>query len=192
MKNNIIIKEVKEPTYVFQNLLASGIGLDKYGKIMQTFLEVDVSKDETFQKLFNSFYVIRRNKIWRDEYYTLFEEAKNMKPTFDYIIKKLLHSTERVEASFSSKILATICPDKPILDRFVMKFLELEIPSNGSKERRVEECIKVYQKIEEWYFEYLKTENAKQCIKIFDNVFKNYTWLSATKKIDFYLWGIRS
>lgn len=191
MKNDKITKEIKEPAYVLQNLLASGIGLDKYERILKMYLEVNVSQDETFQKLFNSFYVIRMDKTWRNKYYTLFEEVKNSKPTFDYIINELLKLTGRVEASFSSKILATICPDEPILDQFVMKFLGEKISSDGSKGKRVEEAIKVYHNIEEWYLNYLKTENAKQCIRIFDTTFTNYTWLSETKKIDFYLWSIR-
>lgn len=191
MENDKILKEIKEPTYVFQNLLATGIGLDKYSKIMQTYLNVDVSQNPAFIKLFNSFYVVRMDETWQNKYYTLFEKLKNSKPTFDYIIHELLDSTGRVEASFSSKMLATICPYEPILDQFVMKFLGQEIPSYGSSEKRVEEAIKVHHNIEEWYLEYLKTENAKQCIKLFDTTFTNYTWLSETKKIDFYLWGIR-
>lgn len=192
MINDKITKEIKEPAYVFQNLLASGIGLDKYSEIVKTYLGVNISQDETFQKLFNNFYVIRMDKIWRNKYYTLFEKVKNSNPTFEYIITELFELTGRVEASFSSKMLATICSDEPILDQFVMEFLEQEIPSYGSKGKRIAEAIKVYHNIEEWYLDYLQTENAKQCIKLFDSTFTNYTWISRTKKIDFYLWSIRN
>ena len=46
---------------VLQDRLASSMGLDKYKDIMDTVNEVDVSVDDDLQRVFNGFYLVRRN-----------------------------------------------------------------------------------------------------------------------------------
>ena len=61
---------------IFQERLASSIGLDKYQLIMSEVHKTDVSKDLQFQKTFNGFYIVRRNTAWRKIYFPCFT-AKN-------------------------------------------------------------------------------------------------------------------
>lgn len=103
---------------IIEERLAASMGLDKYDEIMRQVNTVDVSRDADFQRQFNGFYIVRRNADWRKIYYELFETMKTEPVTFAIIITKLFEKTGNIEASFSSKMLATLNPDKPIWDRY--------------------------------------------------------------------------
>jgi len=55
---------------VFQERLASSsMGLDKYKYIMEKVKSTNVAVDAEFQRVFNGFYLVRRNEEWRRAYY---------------------------------------------------------------------------------------------------------------------------
>lgn len=108
--------------------------------------------------------------------------------TFENIPCNIYISTDMTEASFASKMLATLNPDKPIWDSRVLKFLGLK-PVGKSDSDRQDSIIEIYGKIEGWYKEYLKTAEARENIRIFDEMLPGYSWLSDTKKIDYIIWG---
>ncbi len=177
-----------EPESVLNKQLIRSIGIDKYSTIQNTFLETDVSQDvEGFQKLFNSFYVVRRNSEWRKQYYNIFESLKTQHEpvSFEMILSKMLFSG-RIEASYSSKMLATLNPDMPIWDQYVLKNVGIAPPSEGTG--KFDSTVEVYTQLCEWYEGYLKTDNAKACIAHFNKTFPEYKSISDIKKIDFYLW----
>ena len=174
----------------FSNLLANSLGLIDYQKIQTSFVECDdLSSSEDFQKQFNSFYKIRRNQEWRDYYYTYFQTIRTESPSFEQIIKYLYKKEGHVEASFSSKMLATINPDKPIWDQYVLKNLNLKLEGSTPGER-LENAIKVYSKIEEKYKELLQNE-GKKWIVAFDQAMPQYKNIPDVKKIDCILWSKR-
>ena len=175
---------------VFQNRLATSLGLDKYQYIMDRVKKTDVSKDSDFQKSFNGFYLIRRNEAWRNIYYGYFERVKFEIPTFSNIITYLYETTGNIEPSFSSKMLASIFPEKPIWDRYVVQNLNLKL-EGATKQEKLENAIALYADIEVFYADFLKTDKASECIRVFDRVLPNYKWISAVKKIDCILWSIR-
>ena len=74
--------------------------------------------------------------------------------------------TGNIEASFSSKMIATVGADMPIWDRYVMQNLCLELKGKTK-------------------------EDQLDCIIEFDKTLPGYAWMSEVKKIDFYLWSIR-
>ncbi len=47
---------------VFQERLASSMGLDKYQYIMEQVSITNVAVDTDFQRTFNGFYIVRRNE----------------------------------------------------------------------------------------------------------------------------------
>ena len=59
---------------------------------------------------------------------------------------------------------------------------------NNPKHKKLFE---LYSDIEEWYEEFLQTEQAKECIAGFDAALPEYAWLSDIKKVDSILWSIR-
>lgn len=175
---------------IFQERLAASMGLDKYRFILERVKKTDLSIDADFQRIFNGFYVVRRNEAWRKFYYEHFENVKNDSPTFESILTHLYKCTGNIEPSFSSKMLATIFPDKPIWDRYVVQNLNLKL-TGTTKEERLKNAIALYADIEKWYEEFLQTEKAKECIEAFDRVMPDYKCISSIKKIDSILWSIR-
>ena len=180
-----------DPANVIQQRLATGFGLDKYAFIEQTVRRVDVSRDANFQRVFNGFYIVRRNAEWRNAYYRLFEEMKQVDSAdFDTILDEMYRQTGNVEASFSSKMLATLRPEMPIWDKCVVQNLGLKVPTQNDP-MRLRKTKELYARIVRWYEAFLATENAAECLAKFDEVLPDYAWLSPVKKIDFYLWSIR-
>ena len=175
---------------LLEDQFARSLALDKYKLILNNVKAVDVSKDFGFQKMFNAFFRIRRNAEWRECFYELFECAKKNHFTFEEIINGLYMQTGNVEASFSSKMLATIDQDKPIWDQYVLHNLGLELKGKTSQER-IKNAAMIYSQIEDWFDEYLQTDEAYENIVEFDRWFPSYTWLSAVKKIDYLLWSKR-
>lgn len=163
------------------------LGLKHYAEIMKRVRETDVSKDADFQRVFNGFYKVRRNEEWRKCYYQLFEKMKTEYATFEDILDSLYKSTGRIEASFASKMLATLHPNQPIWDKYVIHNLELEV-----SEKSLDVAVDVYEKMVEWYGQYIRSLNGQQCIKKFDKILPGYAWISDVKKVDYFLWGLRN
>lgn len=179
-----------EVSKIFQKRLASSMGLDKYQYIMEQVSTVNVAVDTDFQRAFNGFYIVRRNDTWRRFYYEYFESVKNSTPTFASIITYLYECTGNIEPSFSSKMLATIQPEKPIWDRYVVQNLNIQL-TGTTKEEKLKNAITLYADMEKWYTNFLETEKGKECIREFDRVLPDYKGISQIKKIDSILWSIR-
>lgn len=170
---------------VLQTQLAHGLGLDRYSEIMCG----DPASQE-FQKAFNGFYRVRRNEKWRQNYYELFVKAKKRQYSFAQIIIELYALTGNVEASFSSKMLATIDPTMPIWDQYVLQNLGLEL-SGKTQEEKLQNAVVLYHRIVIWYANYLSSAEAQKNIAEFDRMLPDYAWISDTKKIDCLLWSKR-
>lgn len=175
---------------VFQQRLATSIGLDKYKYIMEQVKKTNVANNTDFQHTFNGFYIVRRNELWRKTYYDYFESIKYSCPSIESIITYLYNQTGNIESSFSSKMLATIFPEKPIWDRYVVSNLNMHL-SGSTKEEKIENAVQLYKDMEEWYHDFLNTEKGKECIRTFDRELPDYKWLTSIKKIDSILWSIR-
>lgn len=165
-------------------------GLHKYKVIMEKLNSTDVSKDKEFQKLFNGFYRIRQRKQeFYQAYYLILEESKGKNCSFGEILEKIYKETGRFEASFSSKLFATVAPHKPVWDSFVLQNLGLKAPYTNDK-RRMEKIIILYDEISKWYEEFLHTQEAKEILSLFNDKYPNAN-ITDVKKIDLILWQIR-
>lgn len=166
-------------------------GLPRYKRIMDMVNTKEFCSDK-FKKEFNYFYKIRQKSAYfYDCYYKVMNECKINKLTFRDVITRLYELTGEIHASFSSKIIATINPDMPIWDQYVIKNLKLHDPTYGSKEQRIEKKIKIYESICDWYEEYILLSDGEEDIKTFNEKFPEYMDISDTKKIDFMLWAKR-
>ena len=170
---------------VLRAQLARSLGLERYKEIM-----CGNPTSPEFQHAFNGYYRIRRNEEWRRHYYDLFVKAKIEHFSFGQIITELYRLTENVEASFSSKMLATIDASKPIWDQYVLQNLGLELMGK-TQEEKVMNAIALYDQIVMWYADYLTTDEARENIYEFDRLLPEYAWVSETKKIDCLLWSKR-
>lgn len=165
-------------------------GLKQYQQIMERFYLVDVSTDKEFQRIFNGFYRMRqRPKDYYTYYFHLMESCKNKNKNFEFIFRSIYENTGRCEASFSSKMLATLSPEKPIWDKYVLENLNFKVP-NSTDRNRIEKVISLYNQIDIWYKNYLLLDESEENIMAFDNMYPN-TGFTNTKKIDFILWQSR-
>jgi len=163
------------------------VGIEKYKWIMARVHEADVSSDAVFQKFFNGFYRMRQRPAnFYQCYYSYLERNKNnLNLTFEDVVTYLYQKTGSIHASFSSKLLATVNPDMPIWDKFVLQNLGLRAPYYYEKDR-LQKTIRLYREICDWY----QSEEAIDKLKSFDKLFPN-TNISNVKKIDFMLWATR-
>ena len=162
-------------------------GIAKYNWIMRRVHDADVSADAEFQKFYNGFYRMRqRSADFYKTYYAFLERNKNnLDLTFEEILSYLYEETDSIHASFSSKLLATINPNMPIWDKFVLQNLGLRTPYYYEKDR-ISKTVLLYQRICDWY----ESEEAKEKLHVFNELFPNVD-ISDVKKIDFILWATR-
>lgn len=170
---------------ILQKQLARSLGLDRYVMLLRS----DPSSP-SFQRICNGYYRIRRNEAWRRCYYDLFREAKESALGFKQILTDLYRMTGSVEASFASKMLATLDPGKPIWDQYVLANLGLVL-SGKTAEEKLLHAAELYTAIEKWYADYLATEEARANLQIFDRLLPDYAWISDVKKTDCLLWSKR-
>ena len=203
------------PTEAFNKGIREYLKLDVYRELMDAVDSVnlaDASDSTEFRRLYNGYYRIRRDKAWQDKYYSLFEEAKGMEDqlSFDDILFTLYKETGQVEKVFVSKMIATLNPDKPILDSRVISYLNKTgnhigysgriIESKYSRyeddvteadKKRLEPAIREYQDLEIWYEEYVGSDECWEVVKNFDTTFpefKDSKHFTTVRKIDWYLW----
>jgi hypothetical protein len=74
-----------------------------------------------FQRKFNGSYRIRRNAEWQESYYELLAGKLSTGIKFKGALNFMLYTTGRFEASFMSKLVATIHPMKPVIDSMVLE-----------------------------------------------------------------------
>ena len=164
-------------------------GLRKYCWIQENFQRCDVSKDWNFQTKFNDFYKVRRNARWRLHYYELMEAMKSHDMTFAQALRILRQKTNRIEASFASKLVSTLNPNKPVVDKFVLKNFDLRLPYYSATNRE-SKTIQVY---DELCLKYKDLMGRQIASVICDKFVEMYPWANITdlKKVDLVLWQNR-
>ncbi len=188
---------------ILSNSVARQLNFDKYCFLIKNVKSVDLTEEsdkaDKFRNYFTTYFVLRRGKEWRDVFFEYFNSIKNKSITLDnapevfneaihyiYNTNKSKGIKWKVEPSFVSKMLAVICNDLPIYDSEVVRklgFSEVNGDLNIAKAN--------YKKIIDRYKNFLKTEEAKQTAKLFDEFFPSYKKeFSTIKKIDYFLWSM--
>ncbi|MDP9530333.1 hypothetical protein [Pseudomonas protegens] len=166
-------------------------GIAKYLALMNRYGQVNVTSDTDFQRAYNGFYRMRqRTPVYYQAYYQLMEQLRGTKPGFDTVIDALYAATGRFEPSFSSKMVATLDPHKPVWDMYVLQNLGLKAPTGNSK-TKLDDLKKCYFAIEGWYQDFLGTSEARNWIQQFDSLVADHAHFTQLKKIDLILWQTR-
>jgi hypothetical protein len=167
-------------------------GIGQYLDIMVMFPTVDVSVNRAFQRRFNHFYRIKqRSGRWYAEYYSFMERGKHNPPRFEDALEHFHATLGRYEPSFSSKLAATISPDEPVWDQFVIKNTGQKAPAY-SFPRKIEQAKVVFQGIRKWYCERLASPEGRLMVEVFKELIEQHDQITDVKKIDFVLWQVRS
>lgn len=114
-------------------------GIRQYLEIMSLISKVNVAEDRDFQRKFNAFYRVRqRPPHWYRAYFSYLETSKGNKASFDDVLDKLQALTGRYEPSFASKFVATLDPEQPVWDVWVLRNTHTRVPSYSSKTKIAE------------------------------------------------------
>ena len=166
-----------------------GAALRQYCWIQQAFRQCDVRRDQQFQVRYNGFYRVRRNADWRKVYYDLMERAKSAELTFAEVLSSLKEQTGMLEASFASKLVATVDPNRPVVDQFVLRNFGLRLPYPYAPDR-TSRTIRIYEELCRHYDELLNSPTGQMICGKFES---RYPWAEITnlKKVDLVLWQTR-
>lgn len=167
-------------------------GLEKYLCIQDMLYIGNISRHRLFQKRFNGFYRIRRGKEWQRVFYELLEFYKDKKINFEDILYKLYKKTGRVEAAFASKLVATINPEMPVIDRVVLNNLKYRLPRGGSisNQIRIKKTNELYRTLIRDFKECLQSAAGKNLVKRFKKEYPRVK-ITKVKMLDFVLWQSR-
>ncbi len=164
-------------------------GLLKYLDLQKELKNVDVSRNRDFQRRFNHFYKVRRNADWQTQYYKLLEEYKNSHATFSEILCKIHENTGRYEASFASKLVASIDAEQPIIDKFVLMNVGLRLPYSKAK-NRASKIVEVHIVLLSKLKDFLETESGEYLVKQFKIKYPSAN-VTEIKMVDLVLWQTR-
>jgi len=164
-------------------------GLQRYCWIQTNVGKCNAESDREFQKRFNGFYRIRRNSAWQQVYYRLLERSKREPIGFPEALRTLKEHTNRIEASFASKLVATIRPTAPVVDRYVLAHFGLRLPYSSAS-NRMARTIAVYDKLCQRYEVFMSSPEGQMICARFR---ERYPWAHITnlKMIDLVLWQLR-
>jgi len=85
--------------------------------------------------------------------------AKREQLPFGIVLEVLRDATGRVEASFASKLVATVDPSQPVIDSVVLKNLGLRLPWAKAPDRTAQVC-NLHRKLRALSLEFLATETG--------------------------------
>jgi hypothetical protein len=173
-----------------QALTDAAQGIEQYLWLQQRVGGNDTWHDDPeFRRKFNHFYRVRRDSAWRDIFYGLMGRARREQLNFEQVLHWLIAETHRYEASFASKLIATINPSKPVIDSIVLKNLELRLPSSSVSNRAKRIC-DIYGELEKRIQSFLATPNGGFLVAQFKRVYPGVD-ITPVKMVDFVLWKIR-
>ena len=171
---------IKSPAKQLVRIVEEELGLYAYRQTL------DLTKigTEKYQKNYSHYYRLRRDDKWKAKYFAYMQrQVGNPGITFAEIIKQISSISYKNEASFASKMLATLNPNYPLLDSNVAKFLGFSYHA-----KPIQYCIEIYSELTKNVHSFLQTNDGAKCVEEFDRMFPNFININPVKKIDLYLW----
>lgn len=165
--------------------------MNKYAETIRSLHLLNVSEDEAYQRTFNGLYRVRRNAKWRTHFYDLLEKHKDGESvSFGFVLDELYARTGLVEASFASKLLATIDPNFPVYDSVVRKNLGLPIRHARNPDRK--HLLELdYEVIQAHSSQQRDAPRFRHLRDAFDAHFPDFHYFSDTKVLDLLIWQAR-
>ena len=98
-------------------------------------------------------------------------------------------ATGRIEASFASKLYATLHPDAAVIDSVVLKNLGFRLPS-ATDPKRLDRVVDIHNGLTKSFADLLATEDGKYLVQSFRTTYPNAA-VTDEKALDLVLWQIR-
>lgn len=166
-------------------------GLAKFLRIMEIAATVPGFYDDPeFRRHFNGFYRVRRSAAtWQPHFFALMGRAKAGRMGFAEILAELYCSTGMVEASFASKLYATLVPTAPVIDSVVLANLGLELPSAKDPDL-LAKVAEVHRELASRFAWFLATEEGAYAVAAFRKAYPGAR-VTDVKALDLMLWQTR-
>jgi hypothetical protein len=171
-------------------LRLAAAGLQRYCWLQAALATTDVAHDREFQMRFNAFYRVRRNSTWQSAFYGLLQQNKSKRQSFADVLRALHAATGRAEASFASKLVASVDPDMPVIDAFVLKNLGLRLPRAGPIEMRLARMVELHDVIRQSFSDYLGSDMGRRLVARFQESYPDRR-VTPVKMLDLVLWKAR-
>lgn len=164
-------------------------GLGRYQWLQRRFAERDACEDPEFRRRFNGFYRVRFATRMHETFFNVLEAAREPGQDFAAVLQRLSAVTGRFEASFSSKIIATVAPTKPVIDAWVLQNVQRQMPRRTDAARLANACV-VHQDIGNDVNEFLASQIGRTLVALFDQMYPE-SGITNQKKVDLVLWQTR-
>ncbi len=94
-----------------------------------------------------------------------------------------------MEASFASKLVASIDPDQPVIDSLVLKNLGLRLPPKTSHDR-FSRIVDLHRDLAEWYHAQLASLEGVRALERFRKAYPDAR-ITDMKALDLIIWKVR-
>lgn len=185
--------------------------LDRYLWLQDAFQNDNLVVGGTFTTRFAAFYGLRRSKksesgqSWQAVYFEYLKSLRDQKarPSFAEALAWLSDrlpplkkgGARPIEASFTSKMLATLDPDRPVLDSEILAHLKLQLPAyHHDRERRLADTIRVFSDMEGRLKAVVRSVEWKAAREEFDAAFPGRNTrarVTDMKALDLIVWASR-
>ncbi len=166
------------------------VGLAKYQHLRHLIrTRPRFAHERAFQRAFNGFYRVRRNVDWQRAVYATFASCHRRPLPFVKVLRHVRRTTGRTEASFVSKLVATLDASQPVIDSVVLSKLGLSLPATQDA-RRQERIVRLHALLGRRYTKFLKTANGRYLVRSFRRRYGTQR-LTQIKMLDFVLWQTR-
>ena len=119
-------------------------------------------------------------------------EKRSDTVSFRTVLEEMLRKTKWIEASFSSKLVATVNANLPVWDQHVLDNLGLKAPSsNRDNEWRLHRCVELYSSIQTWSSRAIQQDGFREWRSRFDGLLPRFRHFTDIKKLDLFLWQSR-
>ena len=168
--------------------------LGKYDYLQRSLRACDVATSPEYRSAFIGYYRMGlKSRTWYDLFFSILGREKSGDTvSFGAVLEEILRKTGRLEASFSSKLVATIDANLPVWDRYVLHNLGLKAPSpSHDTEHRLHSCIELYSSIQSWSSRAIQPDGFGEWRSRFDCRFPQFRHFTDIKKLDLLLWQSR-
>jgi len=163
------------------------IGLEKYLLIQKMVEQFEFYNDPLFRRKFNGFYRMRRGGEFQNQFFLIFDSGNI---DFEYVLQRIFNFSGRYEASFASKLIATIDPGFPVIDKHVLNNLNLSRPQPKDLDK-LNSWLNIYNRLISEFTTYLTSETGLYLLRRFDEMYPYASGIDPIKKLDFILWQSR-
>lgn len=117
-----------------------------YLYLLYNLHNTNVAENAEYQKKYNGYWVMgRQSHEYYKKYFSILENNKNNKEiSFNYVIKELNSIDNKIQFSFSSKLIHMINNEKPIYDKMVSHFYNLPDWNGSCYDERIKKINRIY------------------------------------------------